>query len=244
MTHTHNRRFVGTQKLYPAFAQFGTSHAYVIGVGGVGSWAAEALARTGIGQITLIDMDILTQSNINRQLPATTDTLGLSKIDVMQHRITSINPDCIVHCVDDFVSPQNVATLLPTKQPNAIVLDCTDDINAKVAIALHCRFNKLKLIVSGGAGGKIDPTQIGVHDLKDVHQDPLLAKLRHKLRACNINAHLKEKFHIKCVYSSETPKTHACHTGNLHCGGYGSAVVVTSVIGMTMTAEALKWLGK
>lgn len=119
------------------------------------------------------------------------------------------------------------------------MLDCTDDMNAKVAIALHCRFHKLKLMVSGGAGGKTDPTKIAVADLKEVHQDPLLAKLRTKLREKGINRALKEKFGIACVYSSEPPKTvKACESG-LHCGGYGSSVAMTCGMAMVMVSGVL-----
>lgn len=206
---TDLRRFAGTYTLYGEHFAACDAHVYVIGVGGVGSWVAESLARTAIGNITLIDMDVLAVSNINRQLPALTDTLGENKIDVMATRIYGINPDCQVHAIDEFITPDNVATLLPNKEQikalkaqgkTVIVLDCIDDIQAKLAIALHCRFHKIKLIVSGGAGGKIDPRRITVADLKDVHQDPLLAKLRSKLRQCGINRELTDKFAIKCVY--------------------------------------------
>ena len=124
-----------------------------------------------------------------------------------------------------------------------IVLDCVDDMNAKLALALHCRFNKIKLIVSGGAGGKIDPTQIKVADLTDVTQDPLLAKLRNKLKEKNISQS-KGKFGIKCIYSTEQLKmATACESG-LNCGGYGSAVAVTSVVGMVMVSECLRLITK
>lgn len=240
-----NRRFVGTQKLYDNFNAFGDAHIYVIGVGGVGSWVAEALARTGVGQITLIDMDILVESNVNRQLPAITENFGISKIEAMRTRILAINPCCVVHCVDDFLTKDNVLQLLPDSQnrANTVILDCVDDMSAKVAIALHCRFNKLKLIVSGGAGGKTDPTKITVSDLKDTYQDPLLARLRQNLRDLGINKKLTQKFNIKCVYSTQMPKVDtSCQTNGLHCGGYGSAVVVTASVGLIMVAESLKLL--
>lgn len=251
---TNQRRFTGTRTLYQqGFDKFTQAHVYVVGVGGVGSWAAEALARTGIGELTLIDMDVLVESNVNRQLPALSDTFGESKIAVMKKRALGINPDMIVHAIDEFLTPDNVGQLLPSKETiahlksqnkNVVVLDCTDDMNAKLAIALHCRFNKLKLVVSGGAGGKIDPTLIKVADLREVSQDPLLAKLRQRLRECNINRDLKEKFAIKCVYCAEMLKMNtACETSSgLRCGGYGSAVVVTGVVGMMMAAECLKMI--
>ena len=252
----YERRFKGTQTLYgeSAVDTFAAAHVYVIGVGGVGSWAAEALARTAIGTITLIDLDILVASNVNRQLPALDSTFGESKIAAMATRIREINPKVTLHLIDDFLTPENVAALLPSRaqakaaaQNNPIViLDCVDDMNAKLAIALHCRFNKLKLVCAGGAGGKIDPSRIKVSDLRDSYQDPLLAKLRNKLRhEKGINSALKEKFGIKCVYSTEPPRVDkSCQTGGLHCGGYGSAVVVTSVVAMLMVSEALQLLLK
>ena len=252
----YERRFKGTQTLYGASAvdTFAAAHVYVIGVGGVGSWAAEALARTAVGTITLIDLDVLVASNVNRQLPALDSTFGQSKIAAMATRIREINPKVTLHLIDDFLTPENVAELLPDRaqakavaQKNPIViLDCVDDMNAKLAISLHCRFNKLKLVCAGGAGGKIDPSQIKVSDLRDSYQDPLLAKLRNKLRhEKGINSTLKEKFGIKCVYSTEPPRVDkSCQTGGLQCGGYGSAVVVTSVVAMIMVSEALQLLIK
>ncbi len=253
----YQRRFKGTQTLYgdSAFNIFAAAHVYVIGIGGVGSWAAEALARTAVGNITLIDMDVLVASNVNRQLPALDSTFGQSKIAAMGTRIEEINPRVQLHLVDDFLTVDNVATLLPSRdaakqatieQRPIIILDCVDDMSAKLAIALHCRFNKLKLVCAGGAGGKTDPTKITVSDLKDSYQDPLLARLRYKLRfEKGINSSLKEKFGIKCVYSTEPPRVDKGEqAGSLHCGGYGSAVTITSVVAMIMVSEALKILAK
>ncbi|WP_227430077.1 ThiF family adenylyltransferase [Psychrobacter sp. I-STPA6b] len=263
----YHRRFAGTQKLYgqSSFQNFERAHVYVIGVGGVGTWVAEGLARTGVGELTLVDLDVLVASNVNRQLPALDSTFGCSKIEVMAERIKQINPQVQIHLVDDFLTAENVATLLPSReqmtqarqeQRSIIILDCTDDMSAKMAIALHCRFNKLKLICAGGAGGKTDPLQVTVSDLKDSYQDPLLARLRSKLRhEKNINTQMKEKFGIRCVYSTQPPITEQvshknsqtssnpqdahCQLGGLHCGGYGSAVAVTATVGMVMVSEAL-----
>ncbi|MGP5178049.1 tRNA threonylcarbamoyladenosine dehydratase [Psychrobacter aquimaris] len=253
----YERRFQGTRTLYgtTAVTTFADAHVYVIGVGGVGSWAAEALARTAVGTITLIDLDVLVASNVNRQLPALDSTFGESKIAAMATRIREINPKVTLNLIDDFLTVENVATLLPSRDEAKaaiaqgkpmVILDCVDDMNAKLAIALHCRFNKLKLVCAGGAGGKIDPSQIRVSDLRDSYQDPLLAKLRNKLRhEKGINSTLKEKFGIKCVYSTEPPRVDkSCQAGGLQCGGYGSAVVVTSVVAMIMVSEALQLLIK
>ena len=253
----YQRRFQGTETLYgaAAFDIFAAAHVYVIGIGGVGSWAAEALARTAVGTITLIDLDVLVASNVNRQLPAIDSTFGHSKIAAMGARISEINPRVTLHLVDDFLTADNVAALLPSRDTSKaaiaenrpiIILDCVDDMQAKLAIALHCRFNRIKLICAGGAGGKIDPRQITVSDLKESYQDPLLARLRYKLRhEKGINKAMKEKFGIKCVYSTEPPRVDkSCQTGSLNCGGYGSAVVVTSVVAMIMVSEALQILSQ
>lgn len=248
------RRFAGARTLYAEnFYKFANAHVYVIGVGGVGSWVAEGLARTGVGQITLVDMDVLVESNINRQLPALDSTLGETKIEVMAERLRQINPNLKLNLVDDFLTADNVQQILPNKNEvialanqgkRMIVLDCVDDMQAKLALVLYCRFNKIKLIVAGGVGGKIDPTQIKVADLKDVIQDPLLAKLRNKLKEKNISQNKKGKFGIKCIYSTEQLKmTTACQHG-LNCGGYGSAVAVTSVTGMVMVSECLRLIAK
>jgi tRNA A37 threonylcarbamoyladenosine dehydratase len=257
VSEQYERRFQGTQTLYgrSAVDTFAAAHVYVIGVGGVGSWAAEALARTAVGTITLIDLDILVASNVNRQLPALDSTFGQSKIAAMGQRIAEINPKVTINLIDDFLTVDNVAALLPSREAAKaaidqghpiVILDCVDDMRAKLAIVLHCRFNKLKLVCAGGAGGKIDPSKITVSDLRDSYQDPLLAKLRNKLRhEKGINSDLKEKFAIKCVYSTEPPRVDkSCQKGGLHCGGYGSAVVVTSVVAMLMVSEALQLLIK
>lgn len=246
------RRFAGNERLYGSthFTHLMNAHAIVIGIGGVGSWAAEALARTGVGSLTLIDLDVVSESNINRQLIADTSTLGDSKIQVMAKRIQTINPDCRVSLIDDFITSNNVADHLPSKsiaqslisqnQP-LVVLDCVDDIHAKTAIALHCRFNKLKLVIAGGAGGKTDPSQLCVGDLKETYQDPLLAKLRKNLRTQGINSDLKQRFNLKCVYSREPPRS-TKHQHRLACGGYGSAMVVTCTMAMLMVAQSISHL--
>ncbi len=251
----YQRRFQGTQKLYgtSAFTSFANAHIYVIGVGGVGSWVAEGLARTAVGKVTLIDLDVLVASNVNRQLPALDSSFGQSKVATMGERMREINPKIELQLIDDFLTIDNVEHLLPSRDEakqalaqnqSIIILDCVDDMSAKLAIALHCRFNKLKLICAGGAGGKIDPRQITVSDLKDSYQDPLLARLRNKLRhEKGINSQLKEKFGIKCVYSTEPPRVEKNQqSAGLNCGGYGSAVAVTSVIAMIMVSEALQML--
>ncbi|WP_407409254.1 ThiF family adenylyltransferase [Acinetobacter sp.] len=240
----YERRFAGVAKIYgdDEFIHYANSHVMVIGIGGVGSWAVEALARTGVGELTLVDMDVVAASNINRQLPAMSTTLGHEKIEVMAQRCRAINPRIKINLVDDYLTPENVKDLL--QNPPDLILDCIDDVKAKLALMLHCRFNKIPLIVSGGAGGKIDPLKIRVADLSKTEQDPMLAKLRAQLRSKGICKKPKDKFGITCVYSIDNPFSSAdvCPSAGLRCGGYGSAVVVTSSFAMVAVAEVLKKL--
>lgn len=242
----YQRRFAGTNKIYGelAFQKFQSAHVMVIGIGGVGSWAVEALARSGIGHLTLVDMDVVASSNINRQLAALSSTLGMEKIDVMAQRCREINPLIKIDVIDDFLSEDNIKTILASSPD--IVLDCIDDVKAKLALALYCRFQKIPLIVSGGAGGKVDPSQIRVADLSRTEQDPMLAKLRNQLRRKGICKNVKEKFGLTCIYSLEQPKLadNSCAAAGLHCGGYGSAVAVTNTFAMFAVAEVLKKLQK
>ncbi|WP_180052450.1 MULTISPECIES: ThiF family adenylyltransferase [unclassified Acinetobacter] len=240
----YDRRFAGVAKIYgdDSFHHYENSHVMVIGIGGVGSWAVEALARTGVGELTLVDMDVVAASNINRQLPAMTATLGCEKIEIMAERCRLINPRIKINLIDDYLTPENVKEIL-SGNPD-IILDCIDDVKAKFALMLHCRFNKVPLIVSGGAGGKLDPLKIRVADLSRTEQDPMLAKLRAQLRAKGICKKPKEKFGITCVYSIDNPFSSAdvCASAGLRCGGYGSAVVVTSSFAMVAVSEVLKKL--
>lgn len=240
----YERRFAGVAKIYgeESFNHYEQSHVMVIGIGGVGSWAVEALARTGLGELTLVDMDVIAASNINRQLPAMTTTLGHEKIEVMAERCRAINPRIKINLIDDYLTPDNIQDVL-ANTPD-LILDCIDDVKAKFALMLHCRFNKIPLIVSGGAGGKLDPLKIRVADLSKTEQDPMLAKLRTQLRNKGICKKPKEKFGITCVYSIDNPFSSAevCPSAGLRCGGYGSAVVVTSSFAMVAVSEVLKKL--
>ncbi len=240
----YERRFAGVAKIYgeESFNHYEHSHVMVIGIGGVGSWAVEALARTGLGELTLVDMDVIAASNINRQLPAMTTTLGYEKIEVMAERCRAINPRIKINLIDDYLTADNIQDVL-ANTPD-LILDCIDDVKAKFALMLHCRFNKIPLIVSGGAGGKLDPLKIRVADLSKTEQDPMLAKLRTQLRSKGICKKPKEKFGITCVYSIDNPFSSAevCPSAGLRCGGYGSAVVVTSSFAMVAVSEVLKKL--
>lgn len=240
----YKRRFAGIGRVYGAsrLTTFEQAHVMVIGIGGVGSWAAEALARTAIGELTLVDMDILVASNINRQLPALTDTLGLEKTQAMAERIRGINPRIKLNIIDDFLTADNLPQLLATLPD--VVLDCIDDVKAKLALILHCQRHKIPLVVSGSAGGKTDPLSIRVADLSKTEYDPMLAKIRRTLRHdYSMCKKPKDKFGVTCVYSIEQPyQLETCTTGGLQCGGYGSATVMTASVGLVAVAEVLKKL--
>ncbi len=250
-------RFAGISRLYGAKAleKFKQSHVVVIGIGGVGSWAVEALARSGIGEITLIDLDDVCVSNINRQLHALTDTIGQDKVAVMAERILQINPECKVNQVADFIAADNLSTLLNGKVD--YVLDAIDSVKAKVAVIAWCKRNKIPLITTGGAGGQVDPTQIQLADLTLAFNDPLLAKVRNMLRRdYHFSRNPKRRFGIDCVFSSEQlrypqadgtvcqqkPLQNAESQGamRLDCsGGFGATTVVTASFGFAAVSRLL-----
>lgn len=240
----YERRFTGIRRLYgdETFSLYQQAHVLVAGAGGVGSWAIEALARTGIGHLTLIDMDVLVASNVNRQLPALSDTFGCSKISVLADRARGINPRIRTTLIDDFLTRDNIAGLM-ADTPD-LVLDCTDDVDAKISLVVWCRRRRIPIVVAGAAGGKTDPTTLHVDDLTRTHRDPLLAKIRRQLRRdCGFPKDPAEKFGIPCVYSSQpvhTPPGESCDTGNLSCSGYGSTTMVTASMGMMAVAEGLR----
>ncbi|WP_019027820.1 tRNA cyclic N6-threonylcarbamoyladenosine(37) synthase TcdA [Colwellia piezophila] len=205
----YSLRFGGISRLYGVHGAsiLKQAHFCVIGIGGVGSWVAEALARNGIGKITLIDLDDICTTNINRQIHALTDTVGQSKVDVMSARIKQINPECEVHVIEDFVTTDNLATLL--SQPFDYVVDAIDSVDIKTRIIAYCKRNKLPIITIGGAGGQVDPSRIAIDDLSKTYQDPLLAKVKNQLRRefnfprADLAKASKRKFSIDAVYSTE-----------------------------------------
>ncbi|WP_113954625.1 tRNA cyclic N6-threonylcarbamoyladenosine(37) synthase TcdA [Arenicella xantha] len=198
------RRFGGVARLYGdrGLAKLSNAHVCVIGIGGVGSWVAESLARSAVGSITLIDMDVVSESNINRQLVATADTIGRDKIRVMQERIAAINSRCVVHPVDEFLTRDNLAELI--RQDFNYVVDCIDDYRTKAALINYCRQHKINIVSVGGAGGQIDPTQIRRCDLSNTQHDVLLSKTRKLLRQeYGFARNPKRSFGVPCVYSDE-----------------------------------------
>jgi tRNA A37 threonylcarbamoyladenosine dehydratase len=231
------RRFSGLERLYgvPQAERLRAAHVVVVGIGGVGSWAAEALARSGVGRITLIDMDHVAESNINRQVHALSSTLGMAKITAMRERIALINPTCTVQCIDAFVEPENWPAILPPDVDATI--DACDQIKAKTAMADWARRTKSLFITVGAAGGKRLAHTIDIADLSETTHDPLLAQLRYRLRKFHHAPRDGKRIGITCVFSREAvkPADPSCavqgdHT--LNCHGYGSSVTVTATFGM------------
>jgi tRNA A37 threonylcarbamoyladenosine dehydratase len=235
------RRFGGLARLYgQAGAQrIRQAHAVVVGLGGVGSWAAEALARSGVAKLTLIDLDHISESNINRQLHALESTLGQSKVEAMRERIQQINPSCEVRCVEEFVDAGNwphIAGLdvLDDTAPLA-VLDACDQVRAKTALAAWAIAQRVNFITVGAAGGKRHAHRVDIEDLALTTHDPLLAQLRYRLRKEQGAARVG-KIGVACVFSRESVLQPDAQTessdGSLNCHGYGSVVSVTSTFGV------------
>ena len=249
----YENRFGGISRLYgqQAFNILKNSHFCVIGIGGVGSWVAESLARTGIGEITLIDHDDIAASNINRQIHSLSDTIEKSKVEVMASRIRQINPDCKVNIIDDFITKTNCQRYL--QQNYDYVIDAIDSIIFKCAIIYYCKRNKIPIITTGGAGGLTDPTMITISDLSKTWNDPLAAKVRSELRNhYNYSRNPKRKLGIKCVYSTQQQQ-YPTDDGNidyekpgikgvhLDCEfGFGSATHVTASFGFIAAAKAIE----
>ena len=232
-----NRRFGGVSRLYgPELRErFLNATVVVAGLGGVGSWAAEALARTGIGHLVLIDFDHIAESNTNRQLHALEGQYGKAKVQAMSERIKQINPDIALTVCDEFLEPGNLDLLVPAE---ALVLDATDSVQTKIALVLWATQNNRSLVMCGAAGGKTDPTSVRCDDLSRTEQDALLAKVRQGLRQDHgFSRNLKKKMGVRAIYSHE-PRAGAS-SGGLACSGYGSTVMVTAACGLAAAAEIL-----
>lgn len=253
MADDFSQRFGGIQRLYGLSGAelFRQAHICVVGIGGVGSWAAEALARSGIGEITLIDLDDICITNTNRQIHALDETIGRSKTAVMAERILQINPDCLVNEIDDFITLDNVRELIGPQFD--YVIDCIDSVKEKAALIACCKRNKIPVITVGGAGGQTDPTQIEIADLSKTHHDPLAAKTRSLLRRYYNFSKSGRRFAVDCVYSTEQlvypqPDGSVCQMkqvddGNtrLDCsGGFGASTCVTATFGFVAVSRALK----
>ena len=231
-----DRRFGGLARLYGVSGaqRIRAAHVAVVGVGGVGSWAVEALARSGVGELTLIDLDHVSESNINRQLHALESTLGQAKVLAMRDRIAQINPDCKLHCIEEFVDPGNWPDLLPAGVD--AVIDACDQVKAKTAMAAWALNSKTTFITVGAAGGKRLAHKVDIEDLSNTTHDPLLAQLRYRLRKEHGAARDGKKIGVACVFSRESVRQPdaSCAVegdGSLNCHGYGSVVSVTATFG-------------
>jgi tRNA A37 threonylcarbamoyladenosine dehydratase len=256
----YGRRFGGIARLYGerALERFATAHVCVVGVGGVGSWVVEALARSAIGRLTLIDLDNVAESNINRQIQALSGTVGQAKIAALAERIAQINPYCQVTQVEDFVDADNLETMIGGHEPGAprfdYVIDAIDSVKAKAALIAWCRAHAIPLITIGGAGGQLDPTKIEVRDLARTEQEPLLKKVRKLLRAqYGFARGEKNKYNIDAVFSMEPLRYpdsgDACDVDansitGLNCAGFGSSMVVTASFGMVAAGHLLRRLAE
>jgi len=251
----YSERFAGIQRLYGMQKAkiIPTLHICVIGIGGVGSWAVEALARSGVGEITLIDNDDIALSNINRQIHTLDKTLNQSKVLAMHERVLQINPECRCHAIDDLVTQSNLSKFFHQDSAFNYVIDAIDSARHKSALIYYCKRNKIPIITTGGAGGLIDPTAIRIIDLSKTHNDPLAANVRSQLRYnYNFSRNTKRRFGVECVYSTEQqlypqadgsvgqekPDTKGV---SLDCNfGYGSSSCVTSVFGFVAAARAIE----
>jgi len=230
------RRFGGLERLYgvPGAARIRAAHVAVVGIGGVGSWTVEALARSGVGRLTLIDLDHVSESNINRQIHALESTVGQAKVLAMRDRIAQINPACVVTGIEEFVEPENWPGLLPPGVD--AVVDACDQVKAKTAMAAWARDTRTCFITVGAAGGKRLAHKVDIDDLANTTHDPLLAQLRYRLRKAHGAPREGKKIGVACVFSRETvmPPDASCAVegdGTLNCHGYGSVVSVTATFG-------------
>ena len=249
------RRFGGIARLYGerALERFRAAHVCVIGVGGVGSWVVEALARSAVGRLTLIDLDNVAESNINRQIQALSSTVGMAKIEALKQRIAQINPFCQVTLVEDFIDAENIPAMIADKNFDYVV-DAIDSVKPKAALIAWCSANKMPLVVVGGAGGQIDPTKVEIRDLARTEQEPLLKKVRKILRAqYGFSRGEKQKYHIDAVFSMEPLRYpdagDACAVDpnsitGLNCAGFGSSMVVTATFGMVTAGQVLRRLAE
>lgn len=248
------RRFGGLRRLYgdAAYARLRAARVAVVGLGGVGSWAAEALARCGVARLVLIDLDHVAESNVNRQVQALGRTIGQAKVQALAERIADIHPGCQVLAVEDFVAPDNWPALLPA--PVDVLVDACDQVRAKLALAAWSLREGVPLVCVGAAGGKRQPQRVEVADLAEATHDPLLASLRQRLRK-EAGAPRQGPIGVRCVFSRESVVAPAavCEAddpgaaaaavdGSLNCHGYGSSVMVTATFGMVAAAQVLQAL--
>jgi tRNA A37 threonylcarbamoyladenosine dehydratase len=245
------RRFGGLERLYgvPGAAAIRAATVAVVGLGGVGSWTAEALARSGVGRLVLVDLDHVAESNINRQVQAVDATVGQAKVEAMRDRIAQIHPGCQVLGVEEFATPDNWPGLLPVAVD--AVVDACDDAKAKVALAAWARASRMPFIACGAAGGKRQGHLVAIDDLARTTHDPLLARVRNQLRRSHGAPREGKAIGVACVYSREpvAPPDASCAVqgegdGSLNCHGYGSVVTVTATFGLCAAGWVLERLAQ
>ncbi len=249
------RRFGGVARLFgnAGLARLRAAHVCVIGVGGVGSWTVEALARSGVGALTMIDLDDVCVTNVNRQLPALDGQIGRAKVDALAERVRLIQPGCAVAGVTEFFTAASAARLLETRY--SFVIDATDRLANKCVIITACRERAIPVLTMGGAGGKRDGTAVRVSDLAHSVQDELLRQVRRKLRReCGFPRGVRADFGVPCVFSSELPvypwANGACapepepdSSLKLDCAtGFGTATFVTGAFGFAAAGEVVRRL--
>lgn len=251
---SYKQRFGGVARLYgdKALSALARGHFAVIGLGGVGTWAAEALARSGVGELTLIEMDDVCVTNTNRQLHALASTVGQSKNQVLAARLRDINPEIIVHCIEDFLDVDNMRDYVGPQYD--VVVDAMDAAHIKAGLVAYCSAIKVRLITVGSSGGKRNPQLIEVADLAHTQGDPMLAKVRTQLfRHYRFARDHKRKFRVDAIFSSEQmvypkPDGSVCMDKQfladgvkLDCaGGFGSSVMVTGSFGFAAANKAIE----
>lgn len=250
----HEARFGGIGRLFgnDGAQRLREAHVCIVGIGGVGSWAVEALARSGVGKMTLVDLDDVCISNVNRQLHALTGTFGKPKVDVMAERVRLINPDCEVHARQEFFLQSNAEAIL--SEGFDCVFDAIDRVSMKaLLIALCCRKN-IPIVTTGGAGGRRDPSKIEVNDLAFSSNDRLLKYLRKELRSKHGFSEADKSFGVECVFSRE-PVVYAQNDGTVSCErgdttdfridcstGFGTASFVTGAFGLVAASRIVHQL--
>jgi tRNA A37 threonylcarbamoyladenosine dehydratase len=253
---SYENRFGGLTRLYGASAlsTLRTSHVMVVGVGGVGSWVVEALARSGVGHLSMVDLDDVCATNTNRQLPAMDPEWGRLKVEVLADRIRQINPDAQVSVHADFFTRKSALSLL-SDRPD-LVVDAIDSVGDKVALIEECRKASIPILVSGGAGGKTDPTKVRTADLGRERGDPLLKAVKRSLRNQGLGPDAQGLWGIECVFSEEPSilPWEVCSTvakpgdggsARIDCAtGFGAASFATGTFGFTLASLAVRCLLK
>ncbi|GLS27789.1 tRNA cyclic N6-threonylcarbamoyladenosine(37) synthase TcdA [Marinibactrum halimedae] len=251
-TTSYQQRFGGIARLYGEMnlQRLAKAHMVVLGIGGVGTWVAEALARSGVGTLTLVDLDDICVTNTNRQIHTLASTIGSSKTTIMADRLRGINPEINIIEVSDFIEPENVHEIITDQDA---VVDAIDAAHAKAAVIAHCKRRKIPMVTVGSAGGKRDPRLVGSGDLSRTTNDPLLAKTRNQLRRCHhFSRNTKRVFSVEAIYSTEQMvypdgDGEICYSASgmsdgvkLDCaGGFGAATMITGTFGFVAASRVI-----